>query len=177
VSNEDERTEVRVKALLRARLCGSGFERDACILDLTSEGLLLTAAMPPRCSNSVTIVANGYSMPGEVKWVSERRFGVRLHAPIEVGDVIGAKILNPTVNRVSTPLPESFGIRPQQASAAMTLANVFESQWTRYGAIIVIGVALAIYAGMFAGHHAGKMADQLASVKEASHAESRALGK
>ena len=177
MNQTDERAEGRVKALLRARLSGYGFERDACVLDLSPQGLLVTTAIPPRCSNVVTVTANGYSMTGEVKWVSERRFGIELDEAIAVGDVIEAKVLNPGVRKASKALPENFGIRPQQASAAMTLTQMFESQWARYAAIALVGGGMAIYAGMFAGHHAGKMADQMATVHEASQAESQALGK
>ncbi len=177
MSQTVKRVEGRVKALLRARLSGSGFERDACILDISSDGLLLTTAMPPRCSHSVTIEANGYSMPGEVKWVSERRFGVHLHSPIDVDDVIAAKILKPTIHRVRSALPENFGIRPVSVSAAMTIINYLDSQWVRYGLILAVGGAIAVYAGTQAGHHIGSMADQLAAVKEVSQAEGRATSK
>ncbi len=177
MNQTDERAEGRVKALLRARLSGYGFERDACVLDLSPQGLLLTTAMPPRCSNVVTVTVNGYAMTGEVKWVRERRFGVNLDAAIAVDEVIEGKVLNPGVRKASKALPEKFGIRPQRASAAMTLASVFESQWARYAAIVLIGGGMAIYAGFFAGHHAGKMADQLATVHEASQAESQAMAK
>ena len=177
MSQSDQRAEGRVKALLRARLSGYGFERDGCVLDISPLGLLVTTAIPPRISQVVTVTANGYALTGEVKWVSERRFGIALDEDIVVGDVLEARILNPGARRVSTPLPENFGIRPQQTSGAMALMDLFDSQWVRYGAIVLVGGALAIYAGMFAGHHAGKMANQLATVKEVSQAESRATAK
>jgi hypothetical protein len=177
MGQSDQRAEGRVKALLRARLSGYGFERDGCVLDVSPQGLLVTTAIPPRIGQVVTVAANGYAMTGEVKWVSERRFGIALDEDIVVGDVIDARILNPGVRQASKALPENFGIRPQQASTAIALTNLFESQWARYAAIVLVGGGMAIYAGFYAGHHAGKMADQMATVHEASQAESRAMGK
>jgi hypothetical protein len=116
-------------------------------------------------------------MTGEVKWVSERRFGIALDEDIVVRDVIEARILNPVARQPSKALPESFGIRPQQNSGALSLVELFESQWVRYAAIVIVGGAMAIYMGFFAGHHAGKMANQLATVKEVTQAESQATAK
>ena len=175
MSQADERIEGRVKALLRARLSGFGFERDGCVLDVSPQGLLVTTAIPPRCSQVVTVTANDFVMTGEVRWVSERRFGIALDDPIDVDELLEEKIVDAGPRRVSTPLPENFGIRPQQATASMALIELFESQWVRYAAIVLIGGALAIYAGSFAGHHAGQMADQLAAVQEVSNAEGEAL--
>ena len=177
MGHRDQRAEGRVKALLRARLSGYGFERDGCVLDISPQGLLVTTAIPPRRAQIVTVSANGYVMTGEVKWVSERRFGIALDEDIVVRDVIEARILNPVARQPSKGLPENFGIRPQQSSGSMTLVQVFESQWVRYAAIVIVGGAMAIYMGFFAGHHAGKMANQLATVKEVTQAESRATAK
>jgi PilZ domain len=175
LSVTDERAEARVKALLHARLGGSGLERDACILDISSEGLLVSAAMPPRPTQKVTVRANGYTMTGEVRWVEDRRFGISLTAPILVDDVIEAKVLRPGPRVATTSLPENFGIRKEEQPAVLTVLNALESKWLRYGLIIAIGSGIAIYVGMHAGHHASTMAEQLAAAHETSQAEHKAL--
>ena len=128
---DDERAEERIRALLRARLSGGGLERDACILDLSSGGLLLSAAVPPKPAHAVTIRANGYAMTGVVKWVEDGRFGVSLQAPIMVEDVIEAKVLKPGIKVATKALPDDFGIRPETAAPGATLINFLTSKWAR----------------------------------------------
>ena len=156
----EKRTEERTRALVRARLRDSGLERDACILDLSAQGLLVTAAMPPRCHQTVTIVANGYRVSGQVRWVNERRFGVSLDAPILVEDVIDAKILAPKQREEHPGLPEGFGARPAPASAGVTLADYIPSKMHRYALIVVAGVVAALILGWGVGTMFGDFALQ-----------------
>ena len=173
----DNRTEERTAALLRARLRGSGLERDACILDLSSEGLLLTAAMPPKRDQAVTIVSNGYSITGHVRWVNERRFGISLDAPIVVSDVVEGKILAQGRRAVSPGLPENFGARPVAASASLTLNDYIQSKWARYALMAVIAIAGVTYIAREVGEVFSGMSEQMAAVQAVSHAESDALSK
>ncbi len=173
----DQRTEDRTKAVLRARLRGSGLDRDACILDLSEQGLLLTAAMPPRRDQAVTIVANGYAVTGHVRWVNERRFGISLDAPIVVSDVVEGKILAQPPRAASPGLPENFGARPVSASASLTLNDYIQSKWTRYALMAAIAIAGAIYVGREVGEVFGGMSEQMEAVQAVSNAESDALSK
>lgn len=173
----DKRTEERTEALLRARLRGSGLERDACILDLSSQGLLLTAAMPPKCDHVVTIMANGYAITGHVRWVNERRFGISLDAPIVVSDVVEGKILAPSRRAESPALPENFGARPVSASASLSLNDYIQSKWTRYALMAVIGIVGVTYIAREVGEVFSGMSEQMAAVHAVSHAESDALSK
>jgi PilZ domain len=171
---DDERAEERVRALLRARVSGGGLERDATILDISSGGLLVTAAVPPKPAHSVTIRSNGYAMTGVVKWVEDSRFGVCLQAPIMVDDVIEAKVLKPKMKVATTSLPENFGIRPESEPAALTLLNYLESKWVRYGVIVVVGLIVAVSVGNYFGEHAGKLTESMANMQEVSQAEGNA---
>jgi PilZ domain len=173
---DDERAEERVRALLRARLSGSGLERDACILDISSHGLLMSAAVPPKPTHSITIRSNGYAMTGEVKWVEDGRFGVSLQAPIMVDDVIEAKVLQPTMKVATKSLPENFGIRPEIEPAAMTLLNYFENKWIRYGVLAAVGLSIAISVGNSVGESMGAIAESTAAMQEVSQAEGNAVG-
>ena len=176
MSEDDDRAEPRYDALMRARLRGSGLERDACILNISPQGLQLTATVPPRPDQPVTIVANGYAMTGEVKWVRERNFGVSLLEPIQVDDVIEAKILQPGPRVATSSLPENFGIRPEVEPVGLTLLNLLDSKWVRLGLIVVGGGSLAVYAGSHVGEQAGKMAESMAAMQEVSQAEGNAVG-
>ncbi len=173
----DQRTKDRTKALLRARLRGSGLERDACILDLSEQGLLLTAAMPPKRDQAVTIVANGYAITGQVRWVSERRFGISLDAPIVVSDVVEGKILARGRRTESPGLPENFGARPISASASLTLNDYIQSKWARYALMAVIGLGGALYVGKQVGEVFDGMSKHAAAFHAVTHAEQDALSK
>lgn len=174
MAQNEQRTEDRTRALVRARMRDGGLERDACILDMSSEGLLLTAAMPPKCNQSVTIVANGYRVSGQVCWVNERRFGVSLDAPILVEDVIDAKILAPKPREANPGLSEGFGAIPAPASAGVTLADYIPSKMHRYAVIVVAGIVAALLLGNGIGTLFGDLALQATAEQAASRAEAPA---
>lgn len=77
------RVEERVKVLIRARIrAGTAAERDSCILDLSSRGMLLTMAVPPAHGAFVEVLAQGHSLVGHVEWSNGRRCGIRLRERI-----------------------------------------------------------------------------------------------
>lgn len=80
----EHRGEDRTKALVRCALRDDGDEREACILDVSSRGLLLSAATPPPRGAFVELVVGRHSLIGQVKWSSQRRFGVILQERISV---------------------------------------------------------------------------------------------
>jgi hypothetical protein len=80
----EHRAEDRTRALVRATLRGDGDEREACILDVSSRGLLLTAAVPPPRGSFIELVVGRHSLIGQVKWSSQRRFGLVLRERISV---------------------------------------------------------------------------------------------
>lgn len=161
--------------MVRARFRDSGLERDATILDLSEQGLLLTAPRPPRPDHKVTIYANGYSVTGQVRWVSERRFGISLDAPIMVDDVIQAKALAPKPREGGPALPENFGTRPVAASASLTFSDYVQSKWARYALMAVVGLGGAIWMGREVGEVFGGMSQQMAAAQAVAGAEGEAL--
>lgn len=78
------RVEDRTRALVKARLRAAGPEREICILDISTRGLLATAARPPGRGEFVEMTVNGHTLVGQVKWASARRFGVALRGRISV---------------------------------------------------------------------------------------------
>ncbi|GGC35875.1 hypothetical protein GCM10011371_24080 [Novosphingobium marinum] len=92
MSQGNPRVEDRTRALIKVRLRGAGDERDACILDVSTRGLLVTSARPPERGEFIELVAAGHSLIGQVKWASSRRFGVALRERVSVlGLVAGDK--------------------------------------------------------------------------------------
>lgn len=79
-----ERIEPRVRAMVRARLRDSCAERDICIIDMSTRGILATAARPPKRGEIIELSVGCNRLTGQVKWASERRFGVSLRERVSV---------------------------------------------------------------------------------------------
>ncbi len=88
MSHERPRVEPRTKALIKARIRDDGAERDICILDVSTRGMLATTARPPTRGAFVELFVGGHMLVGHVKWAGERRFGVVLHERISVAALI-----------------------------------------------------------------------------------------
>jgi hypothetical protein len=86
--NDQRPREARTKVLIRARLRGVGAECDACIVDASTRGLLVTCSTPPARGAFVELVASGYPLIGHVKWSNGRRFGVVLQDRISVAALV-----------------------------------------------------------------------------------------
>ncbi|NBC35603.1 hypothetical protein GTZ99_03430 [Novosphingobium sp. FSY-8] len=79
-----QRREARTKVLIRARLRAGGPDHDACVMDASSHGMLVTCARPPARGEYVELRIAGDSYVGHVEWAGERRFGLTLYDPIDV---------------------------------------------------------------------------------------------
>lgn len=78
------RVEPRVRAMVRARLRDDAGERDMCIIDVSTRGLLATAARPPQRGEFVEIMIGRNSLTAQVKWTGERRFGLALRERVSI---------------------------------------------------------------------------------------------
>ena len=72
------RVETRVRALVRAQIRDNMGTRDCCVIDVSTRGLLVTAARPPRRGDFVEVRIGRNTIVGHVKWSGDRRFGVAL---------------------------------------------------------------------------------------------------
>lgn len=81
------RVEPRIRAMVRARLRDSLCERDVCIIDVSTRGMLATAAQPPAYGDFVEIQLGRHRLAGHVKWSGDRRFGVALQDRVSVAAV------------------------------------------------------------------------------------------
>ncbi|GAA0282951.1 hypothetical protein GCM10009127_25470 [Alteraurantiacibacter aestuarii] len=80
--------EPRVRAMVRARLRDAHSERDVCIIDVSTRGLLATAALPPERGEFVEVQLGRHRLAGQVKWSGDHRFGVGLRDRVSVAAVI-----------------------------------------------------------------------------------------
>ncbi len=85
---KEDRVEPRVRAMVRARLRDDAGERDVCIIDVSTRGVLATAARPPKRGEIVEIAVGNNFLAGQVKWASERRFGLSLQERVSVAAMV-----------------------------------------------------------------------------------------
>ncbi|MCL6250729.1 hypothetical protein M3P36_06680 [Altererythrobacter sp. KTW20L] len=82
------RVEPRVRAMVRARLRDSAGERDVCIIDVSTRGLLMTTACPPGRGEFVELIIGPNRLTALVKWSGERRFGLSLRERVSVAAML-----------------------------------------------------------------------------------------
>lgn len=97
-----DRVEQRTRSALRALMRDSRSEREICIMDMSTRGLLATTANPPRRGEFVELAIGRNRLTAQVKWSSQRRFGLSLRERISVADLLsGAR--RPAQPRQSRP--------------------------------------------------------------------------
>lgn len=128
------RIEDRTKAMVRARLRGAGAERDACILDLSSRGLSATADDPPRRGDYVELLVGEAVLLGQVKWSSERRFGMAFRERISVISVLSGEGGAVTLKHRETVRKQAD--RKRNAPGAVSVARRIE-----YAVVFAAGAA------------------------------------
>jgi hypothetical protein len=69
--------EPRRKVMLRARMRIGAAWRDACILDLSSRGLMIQAKEPPRGGSYIEIRRGRHIIVARVMWTNDGRCGLR----------------------------------------------------------------------------------------------------
>ncbi|HEX7711234.1 MAG TPA: PilZ domain-containing protein [Sphingomonadaceae bacterium] len=152
------RSEVRTRVLIRSQLRGAGPARDACVLDVSTRGLLATCADPPRRGAFVELVIHGQSLTGQVRWSNGRRFGMTLRERVSVVALVandGGPILLPERRKV-----------PRQPMPAAALISVDPSSFGRFTTFLAWILAASV-AGMLLMHFT---ASALSSLAQASHA-------
>lgn len=160
MSHEKPRVETRTKALIRASLMDGGRERDICILDVSTRGLLATTASPPARGEFVELLVGRHKMVGHVKWAGERRFGVSLRERISVAALVAG-------DSGSIMLEKAQSARKRSGS----LFDALGENWRNLGQVVQLGVMVAI-AGLAAWLLADFAGSGLSSLQDAKAAMS-----
>jgi hypothetical protein len=61
--------------------------REICVIDISTRGMLATAARPPKRGDFIELTIGLNKLAGQVAWASERRFGVSLRERVSVAAV------------------------------------------------------------------------------------------
>jgi hypothetical protein len=131
------RIEERAKVMIRARLRGAGPERDACILDVSSRGLAVTADNPPQRGDFVELEIGEHKLVGQVKWSGMRRFGLVLRQRISAVALISG-------DSDAITLQESAAARKHENRKRNSRGNAAIKRRIEFAIFLVVG-AVAIY--------------------------------
>lgn len=88
---EASRVETRQTAMLKARLRDAKSTREVRIGDISPTGMLAVAERPPARGSFVDIMVGGHHLAGQVRWVSGRRFGLKMRERIDVHAILSGK--------------------------------------------------------------------------------------
>ena len=114
---EKARVEPRTRATVRAHMRDALGSREICVIDISTRGMLATAARPPVRGEFIELSIGPNKLAGQVVWASERRFGVTLRERVSVSAVAEGGMRK-------IELPRSLGVaRRRTGTFAALLAN------------------------------------------------------
>ena len=96
---DKDRIEPRTRAMVRASLRDCYMTRDACILDISTRGLLAVTANPPRMGEIVELRVGRNVLMGQVRWSSARRFGMSLRERVSIAALAEGGTCDATLQR------------------------------------------------------------------------------
>ena len=80
--------EPRQKVLIKARMRTASAWNDACILNISSHGLLLQAAVPPPRGSYIEVHRGRHIIIARVAWSKHHRLGVRTQDRLAIANII-----------------------------------------------------------------------------------------
>lgn len=107
--------EPRRKVMLKARMRIGAAWRDACILDLSTRGLMIQASEPVRGGSYIEIRRGRHVIIARVMWSQDRRCGLLTQDPLPTEAIIAepdrsrdGEMVPPVERRISRPPPTVF---------------------------------------------------------------------
>ena len=94
--------EPRQKLLIRARMRSDSGWADACILNVSSRGMLVQAPKVPAPGSYIEIHRGSYCVVARVAWNSHHRFGVRSQDVLVIGRLLGEQAPAAPATKVGT---------------------------------------------------------------------------
>lgn len=134
-----DRIEERTRSALRALLKDSRSEREICIMDMSTRGLLATTANPPRRGEFVELTIGRNSLSAQVKWASQRRFGLSLRERVSVAALLEGGKQPIALKRSRAMQPTRVGLLASLRANPQMLSRVGQ-----YG-VFVLGAVIAGY--------------------------------
>ncbi len=124
--------------MIRARLRAGGPEQDASIHDMSTRGMLMSAASPPLRGEIVEVILGRYVLVGQVRWSHARHFGVGLQERINV-----AALLQGT----GGPITVSRSAASAEPAQEWELAHYLLAAAAGLASLVFLGIAVSRWLG------------------------------
>ncbi len=103
---QKRRVEPRIRVTVRALMRDARQEREICIVDLSTRGVLAIAANPPLRGDFVELRIGRNVLTGHVRWSSQRRFGISLRERVSIatlaeGGTKDARLVRPNAATIA----------------------------------------------------------------------------
>lgn len=136
--------EPRRKVMLKARLrIGSGW-RDACILDLSSRGLMIQASEPLPGGSYIEVRRGRHVIVARVMWSRDRRCGLRTQ------DVLATDAIIAEPEQCQGPAPAPQAERRVNRAPAHRAFDHERSRWRsrafEFALVVIVGGACGAFA-------------------------------
>lgn len=138
--------ETRQKVLIKARMRAASAWSDACILNISPQGLLLQVSAPPPRGTYIEIHRGRHIIVARVAWAKNHRLGVRTQDRLAIGDIINQPDCpaEPPLASAARGFPERRSIRrPPELTHEH---NRWRSQAIQFFVIVAFGASTATMA-------------------------------
>ena len=118
---------------------------DVCVCDVSSRGMLIQAAFPPRRGTYVEVVLARQTVAGRVIWSKGRRFGINTRERLDLGAVASGHTVAPMAHiDESSPRRFKAGLG-SRAAPASELGRLLD-----FGFVLVLVLTLVAVAAFVA---------------------------
>ena len=143
-SQTDKRRYTRRKVLIPARMKHDAGWSDVCIRDISTRGMLVQGAAPPKRGAYVELRRSAHVIVAKVTWVQERQFGLSTQDALPIESII-----NPEAAGFGRSQAAGAAVQVERRAAPRSAAQSHASSrhisgMMQYGFVIVIAVCLAI---------------------------------
>lgn len=119
--------------MVRASLRDDLGEREVCLIDISTRGMLATAARPPQRGEIVELRIGCNTLTAQVRWASQRRFGVGLRERVSVAALVEGGQKNAQLQRSVAVARRNNGLLASLRSNPETLGRL--GQFVTFGAL------------------------------------------
>lgn len=137
--------EDRRRTVLPARLRNGGGWIDACILNVSSRGLLIHAKCTPQPGSQIELRRGGYLVTARVVWRSTHRIGLCSPDQLPVDDIISCEHAPAAVPALKSDVKVERRIEPRSHERSRERSRAIE-----FLSLVLVGTALAGAASAYA---------------------------
>lgn len=137
--------EDRRRTVLPAQVRNGAGWADACILNISSRGLLIHARCPAQLGSQIKLRRGHYLLVGRVIWRSRERIGVWSHSPLPVDDLISSHAASADVPAITGAIEIERPARPRSPGQSRAVSRVVE-----FLSLVLVAAALAGGAAVYA---------------------------